>query len=111
VTSELSRIGATIAGDELCDRRDRRAMGWWPICSIRPPAPRSGAEPAPPNGRRDLFIGRIGCQWRYLPERYVAWTAVWAQWRRWRANGVWAAAMSRLASIVRVHEREAAPSM
>jgi hypothetical protein len=57
-------------------------------------------------------IGRIGCQWRYLPERYVAWTAVWAQWRRWRANGVWAAAMSRLASIVRVlHERKAAPSM
>lgn len=34
-----------------------------------------------------LFIGRTGCQWRYLPERYGTWTAVWAQWRRWRANG------------------------
>ena len=59
-----------------------------------------------------LFIGRTGCQWRYLPERYGAWTAVWAQWRRWRASGVWAAAMTRLATIVRVlHDREPIPSM
>lgn len=59
-----------------------------------------------------LFIGRTGCQWRYLPERYGAWTAVWAQWRRWRANGVWAAAMTRLAAIVRLlHDREPFPSM
>jgi transposase len=59
-----------------------------------------------------LFIGRTGCQWRHLPERYGAWTAVWAQWRRWRANGVWAAAMARLAAIVRVlHNREPVPSM
>ncbi|MGH2819056.1 MAG: hypothetical protein ACRDJ5_00230, partial [Actinomycetota bacterium] len=26
-----------------------------------------------------LFIGRTGIQWRYLPERYPTWTAVWAQ--------------------------------
>jgi transposase len=59
-----------------------------------------------------LFIGRTGCQWRYLPERYGAWTAVWAQWRRWRANGVWARAMTRLAAVVRVfHDREPIPSM
>lgn len=59
-----------------------------------------------------LFIGRTGCQWRYLPERYGTWSAVWAQWRRWRANGVWARAMLRLAQIVRIlHEREPLPSM
>jgi transposase len=59
-----------------------------------------------------LFIARTGCQWRYLPERYGAWTAVWAQWRRWRSNGVWAAAMTRLAFVVRVlHDREPVPSM
>jgi putative transposase len=59
-----------------------------------------------------LFLARTGCQWRYLPERYGAWTAVWAQWRRWRANGVWAAAMTRLATIVRLlHDREPFPSM
>ena len=59
-----------------------------------------------------LFIGRTGIQWRYLPDRYPPWTAVWSQWRRWRANGVWAAAMARLAAIVRwLHDREPAPSM
>jgi putative transposase len=59
-----------------------------------------------------LFIARTGCQWRYLPERYGPWTAVWAQWRRWRASGVWARAMTRLAAIVRVlHDREPGPSM
>lgn len=59
-----------------------------------------------------LFVGRTGCQWRYLPERYGAWTAVWAQWRRWRANGVWERAMMRLAAVVRMlHDREPFPSM
>jgi transposase len=24
-----------------------------------------------------LFSARTGCQWRYLPERYGSWTAVW----------------------------------
>ena len=59
-----------------------------------------------------LFLARTGCQWRYLPERYGPWTAVWAQWRRWRANGVWARAMARLAAVVRLlHDREPIPSM
>jgi putative transposase len=59
-----------------------------------------------------LFLARTGCQWRYLPERYGSWTAVWAQWRRWRANGVWAAAMTRLAAVVRLlHGREPRPSV
>jgi len=59
-----------------------------------------------------LFIARTSCQWRYLPERYGSWMAVWAQWRRWRANRVWARAMLRLAAVVRVlHEREPLPSM
>jgi len=59
-----------------------------------------------------LFLARTGCQWRYLPERYGPWTAVWAQWRRWRSNGVWARAMERLAAIVRLlHDRAPFPSM
>src|SRR5450759_818157 len=48
-----------------------------------------------------LYLARTGCQWRYLPERFPAWEAVWSQWRRWRANGVWAAAMGRLARTIR----------
>ena len=59
-----------------------------------------------------LFLCRTGCQWRYLPERYPAWGAVWQQWLRWRANGVWQRAMARLASLVRVeHGRHPRPSM
>jgi transposase len=47
-----------------------------------------------------------------LPERSGAWIAVWPQRRRWRANGVWARAMTRLVTIVRVLcEREALPPM
>jgi transposase len=73
---------------------------------------RAGAGPAPPDGRRDAVHRPNRLPWRYLPERYGAWTAVWAQWRRWRASGVWARAMTRLAAIVRVlHDREPGPSM
>ena len=58
-----------------------------------------------------LFVARTGCQWRYLPERFGPWGSVWQQWRRWRANGVWARAMTRLAEhIRRKHDRGAAPS-
>jgi transposase len=31
-----------------------------------------------------LFLARTGCQWRYLPDRYPPWPAVW---QRWRENG------------------------
>jgi len=88
---------------------------WELIADLFDPPGRRGAPAVIPRRQMVdamLFIGRTGCQWRYLPERYGAWTAVWAQWRRWRAKGVWAAAMARLAAIVRVlHGREPNPSM
>ena len=59
-----------------------------------------------------LWMARTGVQWRYLPERFPPWTAVWSQWRRWRANGVWAAAMGRLARTIRMDkDRDPEPSM
>jgi putative transposase len=59
-----------------------------------------------------LFLARTGCQWRYLPACYPPWEAVWQQWRRWRASGVWARAMARIAALIRVkHGRSATPSM
>lgn len=59
-----------------------------------------------------LFLARTGCQWRYLPPRYGPWGAVWQQWLRWRANGVWERAMNRLAIHIRVHHRRTpTPSM
>ena len=59
-----------------------------------------------------LFIARTGCQWLYLPAIYPPWKAVWQQWRRWRASGVWADAMERIAQMIRAkHGRTATPSM
>ena len=52
-----------------------------------------------------LFLARTGIQWRYLPDRYPPWEAVWQQWRRWRENGVWARAMSRIARLIRSMKR------
>src|SRR6266542_2673711 len=88
---------------------------WELVADLFDPPGRRGAPAGIPRRQMIdamLFIGRTGCQWRYLPERYGAWTAVWSQWRRWRANGVWARAMARLAVVVRVlHDREPLPSM
>jgi putative transposase len=59
-----------------------------------------------------LFLARTGCQWRYLPACYPPWEAVWQQWRRWRSNGVWAAAMTRITRLIRTRKgRSAKPSM
>jgi transposase len=59
-----------------------------------------------------LFLARTGGQWRYLPACYPPWEAVWQQWRRWRASGVWARAMTRIAAMIRTkHGRTATPSM
>lgn len=52
-----------------------------------------------------LFLARTGCQWRYLPDHYPPWAAVWQQWRRWRASGVWARAMSRITRLIRSRRR------
>lgn len=88
---------------------------WELVADLFDPPGRRGAPAVIPRRRMVeamLFICRTGCQWRYLPERYGAWTAVWAQWRRWRANGVWERAMIRLAAVVRwLHGREPTPSM
>jgi transposase len=59
-----------------------------------------------------LFLARTGCQWRYLPACYPPWEAVWQQWRRWRSNGVWAHAMTRIAVLIRTRKgRAAKPTM
>ena len=88
---------------------------WELVADLFDPPGRRGAPARIPRRRMVdamLFLCRTGCQWRYLPERYGAWAAVWAQWRRWRANGVWARAMTRLTAVVRVlHDREPTPSM
>jgi len=59
-----------------------------------------------------LWVARTGCQWRYLPDWFPDWQAVWSQWRRWRDKGTWAAAMRVLAREIRLrHNRKADPTM
>ena len=88
----------------------------WALVSDLFDPPRRRGAPAR-HSRREvveaiLFLARTGCQWRYLPGSYPPWPAVWQQWRRWRDNGVWERAMSRLARIIRArHKRTADPSM
>lgn len=88
---------------------------WELVAELFDPPGRRGAPAVIPRRQMVdamLILARTGCQWRYLPERYGEWTAVWAQWRRWRANGVWERAMARLAALVRLlHAREPSPSM
>ena len=88
---------------------------WTLVADLFDPSGRRGAPARIPRRQMVdamLFLARTGCQWRYLPERYGPWGAVWKQWCRWRANGVWERAMARLAMIVRMqHDRARIPSM
>lgn len=88
---------------------------WDLVADLFDPQGRRGAPASVPRRAMVdamLFICRTGCQWRYLPAGYPGWGAVWQQFRRWRANGVWERAMARLAGLVRLeHDREPAPSM
>ena len=65
---------------------------WELVADLFEPPGRRGAPAVIPRRQMVdamLFIGRTGIQWRYLPERYGAWSAAWAQWRRvqWPLNG------------------------
>ena len=63
---------------------------WALVCDLFDPVGRRGAPAR--YGRRQmveaiLFLARTGCQWRYLPDRYPPWEAVWQQWRRcWKPS-------------------------
>ena len=48
-----------------------------------------------------LYIVQTGCQWRYLPESFGAWTRVWSRLRRWSRNGTWARALTVLHATAR----------
>lgn len=56
---------------------------------LREACGRSGRLP-----RRELlnaifYVLKTGCQWRYLPQSYPHWTAVYSCFRRWSHNGTW----------------------
>lgn len=60
-----------------------------------------------------LYISQTGCQWRYLPESFGAWTRVWSQFRRWSRSGTWPRALTVLHAAARdaSGHAEATPSM
>ena len=88
---------------------------WALVADLFDPPGRRGPRAAVP--RRQMveaimWLARTGAQWRELPERYGRWTAVWAQWRRWRDKRVWEQAMRRLNRAVREAEgRDPEPSL
>jgi transposase len=58
---------------------------------------------------RDLFNAlrymiRTGCQWRYLPNDFPPWTAVYQQARRWLQAGVFERIADELRMLIRVLE-------
>lgn len=62
---------------------------WALVAHLFDPPGRRGAPSQIPRRKMVnamLFLARTGCQWRYLPDRYGPWGAVWQQWRRWRAR-------------------------
>lgn len=37
-----------------------------------------------------IFVLRVGCPWRDLPDEFGPWNSVYTRWWRWNRNGVWA---------------------
>ena len=106
VPEKLARDGLRLPGmGAILDLTDGE---WDLVADLFDPDGRRGApERYPRRAMVDamLYMARTGVQWRYLPERFPLWSAVWSQWRRWRSNGVWAAAMGRLARKIRSDKR------
>lgn len=57
-------------------------------------------------------VGRISVRWRYLPDSFPPWTAVYYHFRRWKATGSLRRAHDAIRSIVRTRKgRKAAASL
>ena len=55
-----------------------------------------------------LYVLRTGCQWRYLPREFPAWSAVYACFRRCQLDGTWHRLHQALYEQVRLKEGRAA---
>ena len=70
----------------LCDEQ------WELVADHFDPPGRRGAPAVIPRRQMVdaiLFIGRTGCQWRYLPEGFPHWNTVYWYFKRWRDDGTW----------------------
>jgi transposase len=62
--------------------------------------------PKPKHSKRSMlnaifYIGRTGCQWRYLPKDYPPWTAVHSQFRRWKQDKTFDLVLEKLRARAR----------
>jgi putative transposase len=62
---------------------------------------RPGGPGRPPYDLRGVINGivyllKTGCQWRMLPREFGKWTTIYAYFKRWRREGVWARVMETL---------------
>jgi putative transposase len=88
---------------------------WRLVRDLFDPPGRRGAPARIPRRRMVnaiLYQARTGCQWRYLPGHFGPWGAIWQQFRRWRAKGVWEKALTLLCKAARTKAgRYPEPSM
>jgi transposase len=56
-------------------------------------------------------LARAGAPWRWRPNDFPPWTAVYQQWRRWNEAGSFEAMVNDMRSIIRVSQgRKGQPS-
>jgi putative transposase len=58
-----------------------------------------------------LYLLKTGCQWRLLPREFGKWNTIYAYFKRWRRQGVWADLMEALRQLERQRQgRQPEPS-
>lgn len=64
---------------------------WEKIAPLLPPPAKTGRPRA--DDRRTveaiIYILRVGCRWRDLPQQYGSPITAWRRLRRWQSEGVW----------------------
>jgi putative transposase len=87
----------------------------WAIIAPLLPAAKAGERPRTTDLRAVLdalfYQQRTGYQWRYLPQEFPPWPAVWTYFRLWRNDGTWERIHTKLREATRLHQgRQATPS-
>src|SRR5918996_728724 len=48
-----------------------------------------------------VYLLKTGCQWRRLPREFGTWSTIYAYFKRWRRDGVWASVLEALRQLER----------